>query len=518
MGQEGFKKYWVNDGPKLIFIILFIAANIVVFVERFIYYRYKRPDLFDMLGYGVCIARGSAAMIKLDSALILIPVLRNFLSWLRGTFVNNYIPIDKNIHFHKMIAWVIAGATFSHVMAHYHNFLVLSESPIEQLEPLGFTEVRSTWSLAFLSLSGSTGHVAVLAMVLMFSSAIESIRRPMFEIFWYTHHLFVLYFVLICVHGLAKLLGDKANFWMWVVGPVAFYLIERIVRVARSKQACLLLMARQHPSRTIELRMKVEKFRYKPGQYLFLNCPTIAKNEWHPFTITSAPDEDFVSCHINVVGNWTGKISTLMNPEKRMGIVQENVLNAPDGKAILRIDGPFGTASEEVFKYKYVMLVGAGIGITPFASILKNIRFQLSRQYQTTQMIEKVHFFWICRDRSSFEWFSGIIGALEMDNVNNFLDINPYLTGALSSQEVRDVMYAGGDEEARDQITGFSAPTHFGRPKWSEIFADYSQRYAGKDVGVFFCGPKMLSKELYKNCTYFTKSTSCRFHYHKENF
>ncbi|EFA75915.1 hypothetical protein PPL_10487 [Heterostelium album PN500] len=497
--KEEVRKYWVNDGPKLVFVTLFFAGNAAVFLERFFHYKYKAPEVYDLLGYGACVARGSAAMIKLDSALILIPVLRNFLSWLRGTFVNNYVPIDKNIVFHRLCAWTICVATFAHIMAHFSNFQVIStvDDPVE-LAPIKMDTIPTARYLAFHTLAGWTGHLATVAMLLMFSSSIESIRRPMFEIFWFTHHLFIVYFGLIAVHGLAGLL-EKATFWMWVIGPCVLYVLERIVRVARSKQTTLLLLARQHPSRTIELRMKVEKFKYKPGQYLFLNCPTIARNEWHPFTITSAPEEDFVSCHINVVGNWTGKLSTLMNPDKKMGIVQENVLNAPDGKPILRIDGPFGAASEEVFKYKYVMLIGAGIGVTPFASILKHIKFQLSRQYQTTQMVEKVHFFWICRDRSSFEWFSGIIGALEMENINNFLDINPYLTGALSAQEVRDVMYAGGEEDARDQITGFTAPTQFGRPKWSEIFADYSQRYAGKDVGVFFCGPKILSKSLYKN-------------------
>eukprot|EP01133_Synstelium_polycarpum_P010754 gene10754-12523_t len=388
-------------------------------------------------------------------------------------------------------------------MAHFSNFQVISTSDLAEIQVLGErTTVPTARYLAFVSLAGWSGHVVVVAMVLVYTSSIESVRRPMFEIFWFTHHLFVVYFVLLCFHGLAGLL-EKSTFWMWIIGPVALYLLER---------------ARQHPSRTIELRMKTEKFKYKPGQYLFLNCPTIARNEWHPFTITSAPEEDFISCHISIVGNWTGKLSTLLNPEKRIGIVQENVLNAPDGKPILRIDGPFGAASEEVFKYKQVMLIGAGIGITPFASILKHIKYQLSRTYQTGPMIEKVHFYWICRDRSSFEWFSGIIGALEMENVNDFLEINPYLTGALSPEEVRDVMYAGGDEESRDQITGFTTPTQFGRPKWREIFAEQATRYANKDVGVFFCGPKVLSKDLYKNCREFTKTSSCRFHYNKENF
>ncbi|KAM9970286.1 hypothetical protein ACTFIR_002136 [Dictyostelium discoideum] len=512
--KEEIQRYWVNEGNKLILVILYTLGNIAAFVYTFVHY-YNSPA-FEIVGYGVCFARGCAQLLKLNCALILVPVLRNLLSFLRGTFLNNYVPFDKNIVFHKLIAWVICFATFGHVMAHFNNFRLYQEiAPPEYKRILGidYPDLKPD-GYAFKTLAGWTGHVVCIVMVLMYTSAVESIRRPMFEGFWYTHHLFVVFFGLLVVHGLHSIL-EPTSFWKWVIGPCVLYIVERLIRLLRSKKTTMLIQARIHPSRVIEVRMKTERFKYKPGQYLFLNCPTIAQNEWHPFTITSAPEEDFVSCHINVVGNWTGKLSTLLNPDKKMGIVQEQVLKSPDGKPILRIDGPFGAASEEVFKYKQVILVGAGIGVTPFASILKHIKYQMARTYNTTPLIDKVHFYWICRDRNSFEWFSGLIGELEMENHNNFLEIHPYLTGALSAQEIRDVMY--GDEE-KDLITGFTTPTQFGRPKWDEIFADHALRYADKDVGVFFCGPKLLSKSLYKASTHYTKTTTCRFHYNKENF
>lgn len=42
----------------------------------------------------------------------------------------------------------------------------------------------------------------------------------------------------------------------------------------------------------------------------------------------------------------------------------------------ISVDGPFGTASEDVFSYEVVMLVGAGIGVTPFASVLKSVWYK----------------------------------------------------------------------------------------------------------------------------------------------
>lgn len=60
--------------------------------------------------------------------------------------------------------------------------------------------------------------------------------------------------------------------------------------------------------------------------------------------------------------------------------------------ARIEVDGPFGTASEDVFQYEVAMLVGAGIGVTPFASILKSIwyKFQQADQTLKTKKVQSV--------------------------------------------------------------------------------------------------------------------------------
>lgn len=41
------------------------------------------------------------------------------------------------------------------------------------------------------------------------------------------------------------------------------------------------------------------------GQYVFICLPELAIYQWHPFTLTSAPEEDFLSVHVRCVGDWT---------------------------------------------------------------------------------------------------------------------------------------------------------------------------------------------------------------------
>jgi hypothetical protein len=82
---------------------------------------------------------------------------------------------------------------------------------------------------------------------------------------------------------------------------------------------------------------------------------------------------------------------------------------------------------------------------------------------------------------------------LEQNNVNNFLEIHTYLTGQLNDEEIRNIMRGAN---GADSITGLQSPTHFGRPNWNEIFDKVSKEH--DRVGVFFCGPAVLSKQLYK--------------------
>ncbi len=50
-------------------------------------------------------------------------------------------------------------------------------------------------------------------------------------------------------------------------------------------------------------------FTYQPGDYIFIQIPAIAKYEWHPFTISSAPEQQgFIWLHIRSVGTWTKKL------------------------------------------------------------------------------------------------------------------------------------------------------------------------------------------------------------------
>jgi predicted ferric reductase len=511
-------------------IIIFVLINVGLFAERFYLYccTDAKTGTFELFSWGLPIARGAAQPIKFNSAILLFTVMRNFLTFLRSTSVARILPLDKNIVFHKGFAWAIAFWVAVHGAAHNMNYFNLSLLDAKQLpflpQPEDANERFSTWWFAWQTVPGATGHLLVITMAFMYSSAITSIRRPMFEFFWYTHHLFILYYILLICHGFPGLL-EQPNAYMFVTGPLLFYLIERGIRVCRGNEDTVLLMAVQHPGDVLELRMKKNTFVYQPGVYLFLNVPYLSSQEWHPFTITSAPEQEFVSVHIRIVGDWTGALKKLLNPNNELGVVCEAIATAPDGRPICRIDGPFGTASEEAFTYKTVILVGGGIGVTPFASILRSMRYRMERERATgiaTIPIKKAYFYWLSREAAAFEWFSELLSAIEDADDENKIEIHTYLTGGpKKTDDIKKLMMTEASGE-RDVVTGLKSRTSYGRPNWDVILAKAMQDHKGDKIGIFFCGPAAVSKNLYqvarKLQAQVQPGDTTSLHYNKENF
>ncbi|KAJ3291239.1 hypothetical protein HK104_006227 [Borealophlyctis nickersoniae] len=519
--------YMVNEGPKHIFVVLWVLAQVGYFAWSYwqLWTTANLSFFRGVIGHGLPVARAAANVIQLNCAVLLFTVCRSIISVLRTTFLNNIVPFDKNITFHIFIAWCLVFWTYVHCIGHYFNYL-----NVQLAVPPSITDSRR---LAWMSGPGLTGQIITVSFFLMVTSAQNSVRRKNFELFWFTHHLFIVFFGGLLMHGafcfIKRDLPDGvtdfnkaqcnggAQFWRWWVGSGVAYLLERIYREIRGNRKTYISKVVQHPSKVVEVQIKKPSCKTKAGQYIFVCCPEIALHEWHPFTLTSSPYEDFVSVHMRVVGDWTTKFALRVGC--RFGGAAEKGLEPPKSLPFFMIDGPYGAASEDVFDHEVGLLVGAGIGVTPFASILKTIWYRINNPDGKKVRLRKVYFVWVCRDKDAFEWFQDLLATLEEENIDGFLEIHTYLTAGLKADEVKNIII-NDREGVEDALTGLKSPTHYGRPNWDNVFRTIRNANPGADVGVFFCGPKVLSNTLHKQSNKWTDASpdGTRFFYNKENF
>ncbi|KAI0398031.1 ferric reductase NAD binding domain-containing protein [Xylariaceae sp. FL0594] len=534
--QQKFDKWMINEGYRRFFVFVFIFLHALVFAFGFVNYAVKDSlqTARNTFGPTYMIARSAALVLHVDVALILFPVCRTFISIARQTPLNGIVQFDKNITFHITTAWSIVFFSWVHTIAHWNNFAQIAAK--NNLGFYGFLAAN------FASGPGWTGYIMLVALMGMVVTSIEKNRRANYERFWYTHHMFIVFFVFWAAHGaFCMIQPDTAPFcvsvgttaigvfWQyWMYGGFV-YLAERVAREVRGRHRTYISKVIQHPSNVCEIQIKKENTKTRAGQYIFFSCPEVSLWQYHPFTLTSAPEEDYISIHMRVVGDFTREVAKTLGCDfdrkdggkeasKVVGVDDQNSDVDPVLRRVLPrvyIDGPFGSASEDVFKYEVAVLCGAGIGVTPFASILKSIWYRMNYPQKKTRLT-KVYFFWICRDFGSFEWFRSLLMAIEAQDVDGRIEIHTYLTAKIKADDATNIMINDVNAD-KDAITGLRSPTNFGRPNWDMIFRGIRKLHAPAEAGVFFCGPKGLGSSLHVFCNKYSEP-GFSFVWGKENF
>lgn len=298
--KEKVDRWMVNEGYRKLFVGVFMLLHLMVFIFGMMNYGMTDRTVGARSTFGLTypIARSAALVLHVDIALILFPVCRNLISMLRRTPLNGIIQFDKNITFHKLTAWSIVFFTWVHTISHWNNFARLAAA-----QKLGF---KGFLLINFATGPGWSGYIMLFSLMAIAVTAIEKPRRANFERFWYTHHLFVVFFVFWSIHGafcmikpdFAPFCSGIGVFWeFWMYGAF-LYLAERIAREVRGRHKTFVSKVIQHPSNVVEVQIKKEHTKTRAGQYIFLCCPEVSVWQYHPFTLTSAPEEDYISVHI----------------------------------------------------------------------------------------------------------------------------------------------------------------------------------------------------------------------------
>jgi respiratory burst oxidase len=241
---ENWKRIWV--------LTLWISICITLFTWKFL--QYKRKTVFEVMGYCVTVAKGSAETLKFNMALILLPVCRNTITWLRtkSKLIGSVVPFDDNINFHKVVAFGIAVGIGLHAISHlacdFPRLLHAKNVEFEPMKKFFGDERPENYGWFMKGTDGWTGVTMVVLMLVAYVLAQSWFRRNRanlpkslkrltgFNAFWYSHHLFVIVYVLLIVHGYFVYLSKEwyhKTTWMYLAVPVLLYAFERLIRAFR---------------------------------------------------------------------------------------------------------------------------------------------------------------------------------------------------------------------------------------------------------------------------------------------
>ncbi|KAF5205945.1 Respiratory burst oxidase-like protein [Thalictrum thalictroides] len=563
------KYFFLDNWQRAWVMALWLGIVIALFTYKFIQYRNKA--VFEVMGYCVSTAKGAAETLKFNMALILLPVCRNTITWLRNkTKLGVAIPFDDNLNFHKVIATAIGVGVALHAGAHltcdFPRLLHATEEEYEPMKPyFGDDQPENYWWFV-KGVEGVTGIIMVVLMAIAFTLAtpwfrrnkIKNLPKPLkrltgFNMFWYSHHLFVAVYVLLVVHGIYLYLTKewhKKTTWMYLAVPVALYACERLIRAFRSSiKPVKILKVAVYPGNVLALHMsKPQGFKYKSGQYMFVNCKAVSPFEWHPFSITSAPRDDYLSVHIRTLGDWTRQLKVVFSevcqpPEGgKSGLLRADYMqgtNNPNFPKVL-IDGPFGAPAQDYKKYDVVLLVGLGIGATPMISIVKDIVNNMKAQDDEEAALEmgtsppshhkkktfktqRAYFYWVTREQGSFEWFKGIMNEVAETDQKGVIELHNYCTSVYEEGDARSALIAmlqslNHAKNGVDIVSGTRVKSHFAKPNWRNVYKRIALNHKDARVGVFYCGAPGLTNELKQLALDFSHKTSTKFDFHKENF
>nr|XP_027781806.1 dual oxidase 2 [Marmota flaviventris] len=520
---QQFKRFVENYRRHIVCITVFSAICVGLFAERAYYYAFASPptDIEETTYVGIILSRGTAASISFMYSYILLTMCRNLITFLRETFLNRYVPFDAAVDFHRWIAMGAVILAILHSAGHALNIYIFSISPLSLMACVfpnvfvndGSKLPQKYYWWFFETVPGMTGVLLLLILAIMYVFASHHFRHRSFRGFWLTHHLYVLLYALLIIHGSYALI-QLPSFHIYFLVPAIIYGGDKLVSLSRKKVEISVVKVELLPSGVTHLQFeRPQDFEYKSGQWVRIACLALGTNEYHPFTLTSAPHEDTLSLHIRAVGPWTTRLREIYSPLTSQGCARYPKLY---------LDGPFGEGHQEWHKFEVSVLVGGGIGVTPFASILKDLIFKSALGNQ--MLCKKIYFIWVTRTQRQFEWLADIIREVEENDCQDLVSVHIYITQLAEKFDLRTTMLYICERHFqkvlnRSLFTGLRSVTHFGRPPFEPFFNSLQEVHPQvHKIGVFSCGPPGMTKNVEKACQLVNRQDRAHFMHHYENF
>jgi predicted ferric reductase len=306
--------------------------------------------------------------------------------------------LDRGVRFHRILGPSAILLLIAHVI-----FLALLE--IESGTSIGNVFIP------FWSESARSIDIVAFYLLLLFGGLAYN-HRMSYERWLSVHRLTGLVFLGGAAHAAIEP-GTIADFeplrtWMVILilagGAAWLYRVVLFNRLGPRYPYRLETIA-SRGSNIIDLVMRPidRRMMYEPGTFVFLRVPDMEgqQKELHPFSISSSPVDRDLRVSIRTVGDFTRRLPSLESGTR------------------LEVYGPFGGCTPHRFAhFRRLVLIGAGIGITPFLGMLA---FELSNRD-----FRRIWLYYVVRDEQDAVYDSEIRESyLEAES---YIDYSLWLT------------------------------------------------------------------------------------------
>jgi predicted ferric reductase len=285
------------------------------------------------------------------------------------------IPFERAIWYHKLSARL---AYVNGLMHTYVSFVYPASEGADAVPPLTSMEGSDPnfGQFLFSDTVKSGGTMLLVFMTLMMVTALPFVRRRVFEVFYYLHVVFAVSMV-VCAFFHTGVLVPTLVALTWGVDLVIRKVYMACIRYPRKASVRII------SDTVVEVCFpKTDGFDYNPGQYINIAIPELSLFEWHPFSLSSSPEQKIVTLHIRRVGGWTSALYELASKQMEVSIL---------------LEGPYGSVGVDLAsdRYKMVMLFSGGIGVTPMQALCNQLMFE---QSAGVRELKRLSFVWIERD------------------------------------------------------------------------------------------------------------------------
>ncbi|XP_054241484.1 NADPH oxidase 4 isoform X3 [Indicator indicator] len=537
-----WRSWMANEGSKHLFLFFWLSLNAWLFWKTFLLYYQGRQYyyLHQMLGLGLCISRASASVLNLNCCLVLLPMCRVLLAFLRGSqkvaSKKTRRLLDKSKTFHVTCGVTICIFSVLHVAAHLVNALNFSENYNEDFQALNAANYRGEdpRKLLFATVPGLTGVIMVLVLFLMCTASTYAIRVSNYDIFWYTHNLFFVFYMLLMLHVSGGVLKYQTNLEEHPPGcinpnktlhqnmmvPKAF---EDLLPDYTTEPFPEDLSVPEPFARNNFMRICSEEPKFQshfPETWIWISGPLclycverlyryIRSNK--PVTITSVISHPSNVLEVRMVKDdfkaRPGQYVILHCP--RVSALESHpftlTMCPTDTKATFGVH--LKVVGDWTERFRDLLLLHSNQD----AEILPIFH---QRRYPNDDWkcykLRRLYFIWVCRDIESFHWFADLLCMLHnklwQENRPDYINIQLYLSQTDGIQKIIGEKYQA-----------LNSRLLIGRPHWKLLFDEIAKCNRRKTIGVFCCGPNKISKILHK-LSNGSNSYGTRFEYNKESF